>query len=99
MAKIEYEAKEYSELKISISKLKEENSMLVTKNKELEGLLIMRDSKISQMEKLIDCFSQELESYPNIQNITKQLHGSLKICDELRVDNFQLKKKMTEECK
>ena len=59
----------------------------------------MRDSKIAQLEKLVDWFSQELESYPNIQNITTQLQGSLKIWDELRVDNFQLKKKMAEEWK
>ena len=99
MAEIEYEAKEYTDLKIQNSKLKEENGILIAKAKELEGLILMKDSKITQLEKVVDWFSQELETYPNTQNLTKQLQGSLKLCDELRIDNFQLKRKMAEEWK
>lgn len=99
MKESEHETKDVKELKSTIMDLKEENGKLSSKILELENMVSMKDGKISQLEKLVDCYSSELESIPNVSNISKQLESSLKICDELRVDNFHLKQKLADECK
>jgi regulator of replication initiation timing len=99
MKESEHETKDIKELKSTIMDLKEENGKLSSKILELENMVSMKDGKISQLEKLVDCYSSELESIPNVSNISKQLESSLKICDELRVDNFHLKQKLADECK
>lgn len=94
---MEFQNKEIKKLTDANTNLMDENGKLELKNQELINLIAMKDSKISHIEKLVDCYSSELESYPNIQNLMKQLDSTLKICDELRIDNFQLKNKLADE--
>lgn len=87
------------QLKEDNQRLKTENDSLALRITELENLITMKNGKIFQLEKLVDCYSSELESIPNVSNVVKQLESTLQIWDELRVDNFQLKTKLADECK
>lgn len=97
MATQEMMHKDVATLKILIDQLKGENATLAQRNQELVNLVDMKESKIDQMEKLVDCYSSELESIPSIHNVIKQLESTIKVCDELRIDNFHLKTKLADE--
>ena len=71
---------------------------LTLQNKQYNDLIAIKDNKIKELETIIECYSNELSSIPDVQNVTNQLIGMIKVCDDVRMDNLKLKNELACEC-
>ena len=67
---------------------------LTLQNKQYKDLIAIKDNKIKELETIIECYSNELSSIPDVQNVTNQLIGMIKVCDDVRMDNLKLKNEL-----
>ena len=67
---------------------------LTLQNKQYKELIAIKDNKIKELETIIECYSNELSSIPDVQNVTNQLIGMIKVCDDVRMDNLKLKNEL-----
>ena len=67
---------------------------MTLQNKQYKELIAIKDNKIKELETIIECYSNELSSIPDVQNVTNQLIGMIKVCDDVRMDNLKLKNEL-----